>query len=46
MLSLERYRKTLGEGAPPADEDLERIRRDLYALARVAVSARKAARRG
>ena len=39
MLSLERCRKALGDGAPPADEDLERIRRDLYALARVAVSA-------
>ena len=39
MLSLERCRKTLGDGAPPADEDLERIRRDLYVLARVAVSA-------
>jgi hypothetical protein len=39
MLSLERCRKTLGDSAPPADEDLERIRRDLYALAHVAVSA-------
>ena len=39
MLSLERCRKILGDVAPPADEDLERIRRDLYALARVAVSA-------
>ena len=39
MLSLEQCRKVLGNGAPPADEDLERIRRDLYALAHVAVSA-------
>ena len=39
MLSLERCRKTLGDVAPPEDEDLERIRRDLYALAHVAVSA-------
>ena len=39
MLSLERCRKTLGDDAPPTDEDLERLRRDLYALARVAVSA-------
>ena len=39
MLSLERCRKILGDVAPPADEDLEPIRRDLYALAHVAVSA-------
>ena len=39
MLSLERCRKILGDVAPPADEDLERIRRDLYTLAHVAVSA-------
>ena len=39
MLSLERCRKTLGDSAPPADEDLERSRRDLYALAQVTVSA-------
>ena len=39
MLSLERCRTALGDGAPSADEEVERIRRDLYALARVAVSA-------
>ena len=39
MLSLEKCRKILRDVAPPADEDLERIRRDLYALAHVAVSA-------
>nr|ADI23839.1 hypothetical protein [uncultured gamma proteobacterium HF4000_48E10] len=39
MLSLERCRKILGDDASLADEDLERLRRDLYALAHVAVSA-------
>ena len=38
MLSLERCRKTLGDDAPRSDENLERLRRELYAPAHVAVS--------
>jgi len=39
MLSLERCRKALGNDAPSADEDVKQIRRHLYAVADVAVSA-------
>ena len=39
MLSLEKCRQLLGDEAPQDDHDLERLRREMYVLAGVAVSA-------
>jgi hypothetical protein len=46
MLTLERCRQILGDDAPQSNSDLERMRDQLYGLARVVVEACPRQRRG